>query len=87
MTSHLQYASNILASYEKASTDLTGKAVVLTDGKAGTVERVWLDDLHGLRISIIGHFGKWPISSLKFIEALEIATFEPDREMACGSDN
>ncbi|MDB5584205.1 MAG: hypothetical protein JWR80_9381 [Bradyrhizobium sp.] len=66
MTSPLQYASNILASYEKAATDLIGKAVVLSDGKAGTVERIWLDDFHGLRISVLGHFGKWPISSLKF---------------------
>lgn len=69
MISHLEYASNILDSYEKASTDLAGKTVVLTDGKAGTVENIWLDELHGLRISIIGHFGKWPVSSLKFIEA------------------
>jgi hypothetical protein len=70
MTSPLQYASNILASYEKVATDLTGKTVVLSDGKAGTVERIWLDELHGFRISIFGHFGKWPISSLKFIEVL-----------------
>ena len=76
MTTSLQYASNILASYEKAATDLTGKAVVLSDGKAGTVERIWLDELHGLRISIFGHFGKWPISSLKFIEALPTDTMD-----------
>jgi hypothetical protein len=40
--------------------ELIGKAVVLTDGKAGTVEGVWLDEHHGLRISIGGHDGKWP---------------------------
>jgi hypothetical protein len=32
--------------------------VILTDGKAGTVENVWLDELHGLRISIRGHDGE-----------------------------
>jgi hypothetical protein len=61
------YASTILASYQKAETELVGRAVVLTDGKAGTVERIWLDELHGLRLSIGGHFGKWPVSSLKMI--------------------
>jgi hypothetical protein len=36
--------------------------------KAGTVESIWLDELHGLRISIKGHDGKWPISTIKFAE-------------------
>ena len=72
MTSPLQYASTILASYEKAVTDLAGKAAILTDGKAGTVEKIWLDELHGLRISISGHFGKWPLSSLKFIQTSDV---------------
>ena len=45
--------------------ELIGTAVILTDGKAGTVETVWLDELHGLRISIRGHDGKWPISTIK----------------------
>jgi len=49
--------------------ELIGKAVVLTDGKAGTVENVWLDELHGLRISIHGHSGKWPVSTIKFAQA------------------
>jgi len=40
----------------------------LTDGKAGTVERVSPDELHGLRISIRGHDGKWPISTIKFAQ-------------------
>ena len=34
------------------------------------MERIWLDELHGLRISISGHFGKWPISSLKFVQTI-----------------
>jgi hypothetical protein len=40
----------------------------LTDGKAGTVRSVLLDELHGLRISIKGHVGKWPIS-IKFVQS------------------
>jgi hypothetical protein len=58
-------ASAILSTFQKAQTELVGKAVVLTDGKAGTVERVWLDELHGLRVSIKGHDGKWPVSTVK----------------------
>jgi hypothetical protein len=62
-------ASTILGEFEQAQSELVGKAVVLTDGKAGTVESVSLDELHGLRISILGHDGKWPISTIKFTEA------------------
>jgi PRC-barrel domain len=58
--------SAILGAFEQAQTELVGKAVILTDGKAGTVEDVWLDELHGLRISIRGHDGKWPVSTIKF---------------------
>jgi hypothetical protein len=61
-------ASVILHALEKAEAELLGKAVVLTDGKAGTVEAVSLDELHGLRISIIGHDGKWPVSTIKFLQ-------------------
>jgi hypothetical protein len=61
-------ASTILGAFEQAQSELVGKAVVLTDGKAGTVEKVWLDELHGLRISVKGHYGKWPISTVKFAE-------------------
>jgi hypothetical protein len=61
-------ASTILAEFELAHAELVGKAVVLTDGKAGTVEHVWLDECHGLRISIRGHEGKWPISTVKFAQ-------------------
>jgi len=39
-----------------------------TDCKARTVEHVWLDDIHGLRISVRGHDGRWPVSTIKFIE-------------------
>jgi hypothetical protein len=61
-------ASTILGVFEQAQSELVGKAVVLTDGKAGTVEKVWLDELHGLRISVHGHDGKWPASTVKFVE-------------------
>jgi hypothetical protein len=61
------HASKILSEYSKAQSELIGKAVVLTDGKAGTVENVWLDELHGLRISIKGHDGRWPVSTIKLV--------------------
>jgi hypothetical protein len=64
-------ASVILAAFGQVQSELIGKAVVLTDGKAGTVEDVWLDELHGLRISIQGHSGKWPVSTIKFTQAAE----------------
>jgi hypothetical protein len=66
MPSVTRRASKILDEYGAAQSDLIGKAVVLTDGKAGTVENVWLDELHGLRISIKGHEGRWPVSTIKF---------------------
>lgn len=51
-------ASTILDEFEQAQTELVGKAVILTDGKAGTVEKLWLDEMHGLRLSIRSHDGK-----------------------------
>ena len=64
-------ATTILSAFEEAQTELVGKAVVLTDGLAGTVENVWLNEMHGLRISIRGHYGKWPISNIKFAPAFD----------------
>jgi hypothetical protein len=63
------HASIILAEFEKAQAELVGRAVVLTDGKAGTVESLWLDELHGIRLSIRGHDGKWPVATGKFVAA------------------
>jgi hypothetical protein len=63
----MRRASNILNEYGAAQSELIGKTVVLTDGKAGTVEKLWLDELHGLRISI-NHDGRWPVSTIKFRE-------------------
>ena len=61
-------ACTILGEFERAETELVGKAVILTDGKAGTVESVWLDEIQGLRISIRGHDGRWPVSTIKFAQ-------------------
>jgi len=61
-------ACAILAEFNRAQTELIGKAVVLTDGKAGTVNEVCLDEFHGLRISIAGHEGMWPVSTIKFAQ-------------------
>jgi hypothetical protein len=65
----MRRASKILNEYGAVQSELIGKAVVLTDGKAGTVENVWLHELHGLRISIEGHDGRWPVSSIKLVES------------------
>ena len=51
-------ASTILGAFDEVQSQLVGKS--------GTVENVWLDELHGLRISVAGHDGKWPISTIKF---------------------
>jgi hypothetical protein len=69
MTAVNHRAVAILHAFEEASAQLVGKAVVLTDGTAGTVETIWLDDVHGLRISIKGHPGKWPVSTVKFAQS------------------
>ena len=61
-------ACAILSEFNKAQAELVGRAVVLTDGKAGTVDELWLDEFHGLRISIGGHEGKWPVSTIKFAQ-------------------
>jgi hypothetical protein len=61
-------AFKILGEFEQAQAELVGKAVVLSDGKAGTVDGIWLDELHGLRVSVRGHEGKWPISTVKLVQ-------------------
>ena len=69
MPSVKRRASIIVNEYGAAQSELIGKAVVLTDGKAGSIENVWLDELHGLRISIAGHEGRWPVSTIKLVES------------------
>ena len=44
------------------------------------MEEVWLDEFHGLRISIRGHEGKWPISTIKMAQRWrleELTEFPP----------
>ena len=60
-------ALTILLEFEQARTELLG-SVVLSDGKAGTIEDVFLDEAHGLRIAVTAHEGKWPVSSIRFLE-------------------
>ena len=69
VTTSKRLALAILNAFGEAEAQLVGKAVILTDGTAGTVEAIWLDDLHGLRISIRGHPGKWPVSTIKFVQS------------------
>ncbi|MGA7809691.1 PRC-barrel domain containing protein [Bradyrhizobium sp.] len=64
-------ALTILREFEQAQTELVGKAVVLSDGKAGTIENVFLDEWHGLRLAIRGHEGRWPVSTVKFAQTDE----------------
>nr|WP_312010172.1 PRC-barrel domain containing protein [Bradyrhizobium neotropicale] len=60
---------NILRELHAAEEELVGRAVVMSDGRAGTIDRIDLDDLHGLRISIRGHEGRWPVSTVKSIQS------------------
>ena len=61
-------ALTILRELQQAQADLVGKGVILANGRAGTVDGVLLDDLHGLRITVQGHEGDWPVSTIKFTE-------------------
>lgn len=67
LTGH-ERAATILREFEEARVELVGKAVVFSDGKAGTIDKVFLDELHGLRISVRSHEGEWPISTVKLVE-------------------
>ena len=69
MPSHKVRAAFILHAFHEAEAELLGKAAVLADGKAGTIEKISLDKLHGLRITLSGHEGQWPISTIKFLQS------------------
>ena len=58
----------IRVEFEQAQAELLGKTVILTDGKAGTVDRIWLDEFHGLRISIKGLKADGPVSTIKLAQ-------------------
>jgi hypothetical protein len=62
-------ASTILSAFEDAQSQLVGKAVALTNGMAGTVQTFGSTSCTGLRVSILGHDGKWPVSTIKFLQA------------------
>ena len=62
-------ACTILVEFERARTELVGEAVILTNGKVGIVDRLWLDEFHGLRISIRSQEGDWPVSTIKICGA------------------
>jgi hypothetical protein len=68
ITTLKRLALAILNAFGEAEAQLVGKTVILTDGTAGTVEAIWLDDFHGLRISIKGHPGKRPVATVKFAQ-------------------
>lgn len=69
VTAAKRLALAILHTIGEAEAQLIGKAVILTDGTAGTVESIWLDDFHGQRVSIRGHPGKRPVSAVKFAQS------------------
>lgn len=69
VTTVKRLALAILHAFGEAEAQLIGKAVILTDGTAGTVEAIWLDDFHGLRVSIKCHPGKRPVSAVKFAQS------------------
>jgi hypothetical protein len=59
-------ASTILNAFERAHKILVGKAVVLTDGKAGTVRTFGWTNCMACDSPYRRHAGKWPISTIKF---------------------
>ncbi|WFU54789.1 PRC-barrel domain containing protein [Bradyrhizobium pachyrhizi] len=63
-----KHALNILSELHASEKELVGKGVILSDGKAGTIDHVFVDDIHGLRIGIGGHEGRWPIATIKQLE-------------------
>jgi hypothetical protein len=58
---------------KEAEAELVAKAPILSDRRAGTAETVPLDEDHGLRISIRGHPGSWPVSMIKFAQKQVLA--------------
>jgi hypothetical protein len=75
-------ACTILVEFERARTELVGEAVILTNGKAGIVDRLWLDEFHGLRISIRSQEGNWPVSTVKICGAA--GSSGRDAQQSCG---
>lgn len=59
---------NILEQLHGAEEGLIGRAVIMTNGIAGTVDYTYLDEIYGIGISLKDHTGRWPISTVKAIE-------------------
>jgi hypothetical protein len=66
-----QLATTILDLFYEAH-KFIGIGAILTDGTAGKIESVRLDDDHGFRISIRGQPGSHPVSKLKKFERRRI---------------
>jgi hypothetical protein len=66
--SRVNRAGIILRDFEQARADLVGKAGGVIGREGGDNQKSL--PLHGLRISIAGHKGRWPISTVKFSEGL-----------------
>jgi hypothetical protein len=81
MTTAQARARTILVAFERARTELVGEAVILTNGTAGIVDRLWLDEFHGLRISIRSQEGDWPVSTIKICGAA--GSFGRDAQQSC----
>ncbi|WP_338128942.1 hypothetical protein [Bradyrhizobium brasilense] len=62
----------ILSELHASEKELVGKGVVLSDGKAGTIDHVFVDDVHELRIAIVGPEGRWPIAIVKQEKAMAV---------------
>ena len=76
-------ACTILVELERARTELVGEAVILTNGKAGIVDRLWLDEFHGFRISIRGQESNWPVSTIKTCRAV-VGSSGRSAQQSCG---
>ena len=75
-------ACTILVEFERVRAELVGEAVILTNGKDGIVDRLWLDEFHDLRISVRGQEGNWPISTIKICGT--VRRLGRDAQQSCG---
>ena len=66
-------ATAILSEFEQAQTELVGKAVVLTDGKAGTVEKVWLDES---QVANLDQVPRWEVADLNYQVCAELIRWQ-----------
>lgn len=67
MTDSQTAAAKILIMFQEVESVLVGKRVARFNGDFGTVNALHLDEEHGLRFSIEGLPGKWPVSTIKVV--------------------